>query len=411
MIESDEVAKMHGFNKDVIKKLLASRPQGAGVLDRNRTERMSYRGMTSISDDDLDNPHYEMYTMWEDDSVVSIIDNEIVRNAGPDKYPFFEMRKPILMALDTPVPHELFALGQVAPFLRLQYAGQDLENAKMDSIFDIVYPTWLASIDSFGKDYLPLLRRNFRGLHGVTGNPFVALAQAQKGDKSLVATYEQINIERLINMTIGSSDIISGVSEKKDTTLGEIMTQVEQANYRFDLSVRLLKDFSLKELLLMMADRNQQYVADEKLIRVFDEDGQLIREKITPDNLIPTAGLDVMVKTSPVSGNRMVWAQNLLRFLDIINKTGGRYPKIVKEIGKALGLDNPEDYIDDPTQKVVQLIAQASQEGLLKTKEQLAVVMNQILTILAPPPEGSAFQGQPPQATNEEALARQVGAM
>src|SRR3990167_6395076 len=94
MIESDEVAKMHGFNKDVIKKLLASRPQGAGVLDRNRTERMSYRGMTTISDDDMDNPHYEMYTMWEDDSVVSIIDNEIVRNAGPDKYPFFEMRKP-----------------------------------------------------------------------------------------------------------------------------------------------------------------------------------------------------------------------------------------------------------------------------------------------------------------------------
>lgn len=407
MIENKEIADMHGFDVKAVKKLLDSKPGGTITEDSNRTERMAYRNMTTVNDDDIYNPHYEMWTMWEDDSVVSIIDNEVIRNAGPDKYPFFEMRKPILMALDTPIPHELFALGQIEPILRLQYYAQDLENAKLDSIFDMVYPGWVASIDSFGKDYLPVLRRNMRGLHGCVGNPQFAIAQMQKTDRSLVATNEQVNIERLLNMTLGSADILSGQPSSKQDTATEIMSQIEQSNYRFDLSIRLLKDFSLKELLLMMADRNTQYSPDNKLIRTFGESGEIMREQISASDLI--GHLDVIVKTSPVQGNRMVWAQNLLRFLDVINKTGGRYPKLVQEIGKALGIDNTEDYVDDPAQKAVQLIAQAAQEGLLQNPQQAALVLKEVFNVLAPPPQGSAMPGQVPQATNEMDIARQEG--
>ncbi len=407
MIDKPEIAKMHGWDTKEVKALIDSKPNGAGTLDKNRVERMSYRGMQSVSDDDYSNPHYEMHTMWEDDAVVSIIDNKIVRNVGSDNFPFHEMRKPIVMALDTPVPHELFALGQVRPILRLQYYAQDLENAKLDSIFDLVYPGYFVNIDQISQDYFDVLRNNMRGLHPCIGNPDTVVRPIQKQDKSLVATNEQINLERLINMVLGSSDIISGISERKDTTLGEIQSQIEQANFRFDLSVRLLKDFSHKELLLMMIDRNTQYAPDEKLIRVMGSGGEVIRASIKPENLI--GNFDVLVKTSPMMGNKMVYAQNLVRFLDILNKDNGQHPDLVRQIGQALGLDNSEDYIRNPIQEVIQMIVQAAQEGLLQNGQQAALVLKAVLDKLAPPPQGGTIPGPLPRATNEIDLARQGG--
>lgn len=408
MVEKTEIAELHGWDKAKVLDVVNKKPNGAGELDRNRTERMAFRGMRTVSDDDYGNPHYEMYTMWEDDAVVSIIDNEIVRNVGPDKFPFYEMRKPIVMALDTPVPHELFALGQIKPILRLQYYAQDLENAKLDSIMDLVYPGYFASIDQVDKDYINILRRNMRGLHVCSGNPMTAIASIQKSDKSLVATNEQINLERLINMTLGSSDIISGQPQAKgDATATEIMSQIEQANFRFDLSIRLLKDFSHKELLLMTIDRNAQYAPDEKLIRVMNEDGQPIRLNITPDNLI--GNFDVMVKTSPVQGNKLVWAQNLIKFLDILNNDNGQHPDLVRQIGQALGIDSAQDYIKNPAQEALAIIVQAGQEGLLENGEQAALVLKAVLDKLAPPPQGSSMPGPLPGATNEMDLARQQG--
>jgi hypothetical protein len=406
MVENPEIAEFHGWDKKAVMKLIETK-RGAGQLDRNRTERMAYRGMTTVESDDYDNPHYEMFTMWEDDSVISIIENDIVRNVGPDKFPFYEMRKPIVMALDTPVPHEMFALGQIKPILRLQYYAQDLENAKLDSILDIVYPGYFANIEQVDKEYINVLRRNMRGLHPCVGNPDTAIRPIQKTDKSLVATNEQVNLERLINMTLGSSDIISGQPSSKQDTATEIMSQIEQANFRFDLSIRLLKDFSHKELLLMMIDRNTQFCPEEKAVRIVGPEGELIRKTITPDMLI--GNIDVMVKTSPMMGNKLAWAQNLIRFLDILNQDNGQHPELVRQIGQALGLDNAEDYIANPAQEALQIIVQASQEGLLQNGEQAALVLKAVLDKLAPPPKGGAIPGPLPGATNAEDVARQTG--
>lgn len=404
MVEDPKIAQMHGWDKKAVMDILKNKSGGTGDLDRNRTERMAYRGMNQVGNDDMDNPHYEMFTMWEDDSVVSIIDNEIVRNCGPDKFPFFEMRKPIVMALDTPVPHELFALGQVKPVLRLQYYAQDLENAKLDSIFDKVYPGYCASLDSFDKGYIDILRNNMRGLHPVLGNPAMAIAPIQKTDASTIATNEQANVERLINMTLGSSDIISGMSSSKGgETATEISSQIEQANYRFDLSIRLLKDFSHKELLMMMIDRNSQYCPDEKLIRVTGEDGEMIRAKVTPDNLV--GQMDVVVKTSPIMGNRAVYAANLLKFLQILNQDNGQHPEIIRALAENLGIENAAKIIQNPIKEVIQMAQQAQQEGLLESPQQAALLLKAILDKLSPPPQGGG--GNIPQPVNETQVAMQ----
>ncbi len=405
MIDRPEIAELHGWDVSKLKKFLASKPNGTGKIDDTRSERMGYRGMASIGDDDMANPHYEMYTMWEDDSVVSIIDTEVVRNCGPDKYPFYEMRKPIVQALDTPVPHELFCLGQVKPILRLQYYAQDLENAKLDNILDVVYPGYFANINQIDKDYINILRRNMRGLHPCTDNPATVIAPIQKVDKSVIATNEQINLERLLNMTLGSSDIMSGISEKKDTTLGEIQTQVEQANFRFDLSIRLLKDYSQKELLMMMIDRNTQYAPERKMIRGQGEQGEVEREEITPDNLF--GNFDVLVKTSPMMGNKLAYAQNMIRFLDILNNDNGQHPDLVKEIGKALGLEDAFNYIKNPLQDIAMLISQAVSEGLITNVQQAALILNQVLSIAAPPPQGSRIPGPLPGATDTKDIVRE----
>lgn len=398
--------------EDVLKRF----PHGYGDPEENRNERMNYNNLSQVSPDP-DAPRYVMWTMFENDWWVSKIGDTVVRNK---ENPFGDNKIPIVSAMDTPVPHEHTAIGQIEPIIKLQYYANDLENLKLDFLMKSINPGSLISHESFldSQAYM----NDPDGIHVVKGNPLLARVVNQSPNSNLInGTQEQINLERLIDKTLGQNDISRGQGKAGADTATEVVSLIEQANFRFDLSVRLLKNESLLPLLDMMAERNIMFFPYEKEIRVYDDNGEAEFMSIPVSALI--GNYRFKMKSNPAQGNKMAYAQTLIRFLDVINASGGQNPNMTREIAKYLEIENLDELLDNPVEDAVGMVVQASQEGLLANSQQAALVLSKVLEILAPPGSriaqkigkmqapgrtGGAMRGPIPMAQDNRGVVRQM---
>ena len=372
-----------------VEDILRRMPGGSGEVDRNRTGRMGKSRMVS-ENTDKHAPRYEMFTMFENDWWVSIIENTVVRNS---ENPFGDNKIPIVGAIDTPVPHEHFAIGQIEPIIKLQYYENDIENLKLDYLVKSINPGSLISQESFLD--AAAYQNDPDGIHVVRGNPANAYALIQRAASApFNSTNEQINIERLIDKVLGQSDVSRGQSSGGKDTATEIVSMIEQANFRFDLSVRLLKNESLIPLLDMIASRDQMFWPFEKEIKTYDQDGNPEFINVPVSTLI--GNWRFKIKTNPARGNKLAFAQNLMKFLNVVGADGGQHPELVKEIGKYLEIDNMSEMLANPAMDAVKLVVQAQNEGLLANSQQAALILSKVVEILAPPGSGisKAMQGQ-----------------
>jgi hypothetical protein len=395
------------LDKTKVAEILKRMPGGSGEIDRNRTNRMGKSRMIS-ENTDKHAPRYEMYTMFENDWWVSSIEGEVIRNKAN---PFGDNKIPIVGAFDTPVPHEHFAIGQIEPIIKLQYYLNDIENLKLDFLMKAINPGALINQESFLDT--AAFQNDPDGIHVVKGNPNAAYALIQRPNANAFnATNEQINIERYIDKTLGQSDVSRGQSSRGKDTATEIVSLIEQANYRFDLSVRLLKNESLVPMLDMMASRNQRFWPYEKEIKTYDQDGNPEFLNVPVSNLI--GNWRFKIKTNPARGNKMAFSQTLIRFLDVLNADSGRHPELVKEIAKYLELSDVDKYVQNPAEDAVKMVVQAANEGLLANSQQAALILSKVVEILAPPgsPINQAMgksMGNSPMPADSEDMAAQIG--
>ena len=390
------------LDKSKVDELLKRMPQGSGQIDRNRTNRMGKSRMIS-ENTDKNAPRYEMYTMFEHDWWVSVIEDTVVRN---EANPFGDNKIPIVGAFDTPVPHEHFAIGQIEPIIKLQYYLNDIENLKLDFLVKAINPGALISQESFLDP--AAFQNDPDGIHVVKGNPNNAYALIQRPNANAFnSTQEQLNIERFIDKVLGQSDVNRGQSSRGKDTATEIVSLIEQANFRFDLSVRLLKNESLVPLLDMMANRNMMFWPFEKEVKSYDENGEPEFINVPVSNLI--GNWRFKIKTNPARGNKLAFSQTLIRFLDVLNADNGRHPELVKEIARYLELSDVDKYVQNPAEDAVKMVVQAANEGLLANSQQAALVLSKVLEILAPPGSGinKSIAGSMPMAQDNMDIARQ----
>jgi len=393
------------LDKKAVDDIISRFPQGYGDLDEERRNRMAYNKLVESENRDKYAPKYVMWTMFEHDHWVSIIGNTIVSNK-PN--PFGDNKIPIVGAIDTPVPHEHVGIGQIEPIIKLNYCANDILNLGLDWLFKSINPGTLISEAEF------LDPRKFQndpdGIHMVKSNVNNAHKTVQMPNLNLgYMTDQQVNIERTIDKTLGQSDVSRGVSRTSKDTATEIVSLIEQANFRFDLSAKLLKHESLVPLLDMMAERNVMFFPYEKEIRKYTENGD--PEFMTMNVSQVIGRYRFKMKTNPAQGNKMAYAQTLIRFLDVINASGGQNPGLVMEIAKYLEIDNADEMLDNPAMDAVRMIVQAAQEGLLENGQQAALVLSGVLNQLAPPgsPNAQAVGSQLP-AEDSRGVAKQIGA-
>ncbi len=402
------------LDKKAVEDIIRRFPQGTGDVEKERRDRMSFNRMVETNHRDTYAPRYVMWTMFEPDWWVSIIENTIVRN---NENPYGDNKIPIAAAFDTPVPHEHMAIGQIEPIIKLQYYANDLENIKLDYLMKATNPGGLINQESFLDP--TKFQDDPDGIHLVKGDPRLAYMTTQNTNFNLTKTEnEQVNLERLMDKTLGQSDVSRGQSRTQQDTATEIVALIEQANFRFDLSIRLLKNESLTPMLELIASRNQLFWQHGKEIIEYDQSGQEQFIGIPVSRIIGDFRFKMLI--NPIQGNKFAYAQTLIRFLDVVNNSQGQNPNLVKEIAKFLQIDNFEQLMDDKAKQALLMIVQAAKEGLLENSKQASAVLGGVLNVLAPKgsPEAAAISattgtGKSSKAGNpaqdERGIAAQMG--
>jgi len=362
-----------GFYDKKAAKATLKKESGAGFLDKTRHNRLVTSGLAPVFAEDPRAPRYEMYTCWEDDWMIVEVDNEILYNG---ETPFEEQEIPIVGAVDTPVPHELFAFGQIKPILRMNYYANDILGLNLDNFYNIVSPGLL--VKRSANMNIANFENNPQGMHPV--DTLDALKSVERGSEQ-IDTMNNIGIlERMMNLTSGSGDVVRGLQASKgDQTAREVMALIGQANYRFDLSVKVFKEFSLRRLLKMLLWRNQGFMPMEKSIRIHGENG-IEYPILALDDVL--GNFDFDLKISPIQGDKIAWANNLIKFLDIVNIDQGQHPELVSQIGQALGVDASDQFTGNPALEAAAMIAAAQKDGLMNHKDP-AVRAKQAFTVLA----------------------------
>ena len=354
---------------------------GAGDINRERRERLQVLGRTENVFLDANTSRYEMFTMFEDDAIVTSIDSLLVRNGDN---PLFEQEIPILMAQDTPVPHELFAIGHAEPLIKTNHYMNDLINLEITNLQRIIHPGLLTSVDS--RINIDALKNNLSGIHPVRGNPATAIAPIVMGSNAIQGKFGRIELERLGDRVVGSDSVVGGQPQTRgDATATEIQTRIQQSSIRFNLSVLFLMESSLKPLIKKMLQRNHQFLPEEKRVRIFNQADTILLRR---DDLM--GNFDVSIKIAPLQGNKQAWASTLINFLNIASKTRGSNPGLVRRIAEALELEDVEELITDPGRNALQFILQAAQKGQLKNPDNIPKVLNQVMELLAPPGSNNA---------------------
>ena len=376
MNQKDKATGKPRFNNDAIKTVLTMEG-GVGNINRTRRERLKVLGRTENVFLDRHTSRYEMYTMFEDDSVVSDIGGHLIQN---NDNPFFEQEIPILMAQDTPVPNELFAIGHAEPLIKTNYYMDDLMNLELENLQRVINPGLIASVDS--RVNINALKENLSGIHPARGNAGAAVAPIQMGSGAIVGKSQRQELERLGDRAVGSDSFIGGQPQTRgDATLGEIERRLQQSNIRFNLSVLYLMESSLKPLISKMIKRNHQFLPQEKRVRVYGPKGSEIKF-LKRDDLMGT--FDVEIKIAPLQGNKQAWASTLINFLGIVGKTRGAFPGLTRRIAEALELEDVEELIKDPGRDALILILEAQRRGLLNDPAQTGKVLNAVIETLAP---------------------------
>ena len=252
----------------------------------------------------------ELIEYWEDEKVITVANRGIV--IRDEANPYRHGKKPFVRIVDQSVPHEFLGIGELEPIETLQYELNDRRNQRMDNITLVLNRMWKvkngANVD---EDEL------VSDAGGVVHTDDMAGIEAlQMPDVTSSSYNEETLIKGDIQQTTGVSDFTRGVGSESlgnDTATGISLIQ-EAGNARFKLKIRNL-EAGIEEIGRMMVSLNEQFLTEEKSIRVLGDEG-IEWTTIKPDDM--RGNFDVMVQSgSTLPSNEAVERKQTMEMFQI----------------------------------------------------------------------------------------------
>ena len=314
---------------------------GGSQIEDYKAQRYANVGLSTPSKDKKDES-VEILEYWEDNRVITLADRkEVIRN-GKNPY---NCGKPFIALVDQIVPHEFYGIGEIEQIESLQYELNDWRNHRMDSKTLTMNPMWWVPP---GYDLDDFIAEPGTVLSGPQPPQIIPV----KGDQTSDYREEEI-IKGDIQTTTGVSDYSRGIESapgiSNETATGITLIQ-EAANMRFRMKVMLIEEMAIKELGLMMLKLNQQFMSEEKVIRITGEDGYEWKT-ITPDDI--KGEYDIMVEAgSSQPMNESLRRKTALDLLALFANDPDLSPEgrieLKKSVMEAHGVKNPDKYFMNP---------------------------------------------------------------
>jgi peptidoglycan hydrolase CwlO-like protein len=235
-----------------------------------KVEKSSYEKDRKVSvggeyqDEKIDEA--ELWQMWEADGNIITYSPQLSKVIRTQKQPYWHGKLGFILINDTRVPREVYGKGEIEPIEKLQHAANTITNQRIDNINFILNPMWKVTGEVNDAELVP------------SQGGIVHLQQgedAKQVEMQPVTTAAYNELEFLRNQiqdTLGITDYIKGMQTPQQT-LGEVEVKTEQAGARIAAKIRLLEDMGLKELGQFVLDLYQQFITDEKVVRITGDRG------------------------------------------------------------------------------------------------------------------------------------------
>lgn len=307
-------------------------------------------GKTRYSDSDIKSPQdisdkhsrrVLLYEYWEDDRIIVLAEEKIVIRDEPN--PYDHMRKPFVMARTCPMGNQICGKGLMEMIGGLQNELNDVRNQRMDNLTLALNRMYIVAKDAdidLGEDgIIPstpggVIQSNYPGgiipleMPNITGQAFK----------------ESYDIVENIEETLGNYNYSRGKESSSRETATGILSLQEVANIRFKMMIMILCRSLVGKAAALMADLNEQYITDDKVIRLTGT----TFEKIPVDEIVGRYDYEP-VGASLEGLSKYARLEQLLRFRQVFS-TNELFDlvKFDKELLDLLNFKNAGDYFKQP---------------------------------------------------------------
>ncbi len=306
----------------------------------------------------------EIWEMWDRDGLTVMAAGEVVIREQAN--PFWHGLKPFIALKDSVVPHEFYGKGEIEPVIKLQHALNTVQNQIMDNRTQVLMNMW--KVTGENVDESELIYRPNGVIHLST--EFEKVDPIVPPDLTGNAQKDLQFIKSDIQQALGIYDYTKGAESGVNKTATGIGLVQEAANARFAHKIQLLEE-ALKELGTMVLALYQQFITDEKVIRIVGKKGEefvrVIPAEIAGDyDCVPQAGsttpVDKQKDKEDVMNLYSIFAQEPYENLKL---------ELKRKILKKFGMQELEDALDTDIEEWTQKMVQSQEQEQVMAEEQM----------------------------------------
>lgn len=312
-------------------------------------------------DETVDN--IEIWEMWDKDGLTVMAAGEIIIREQAN--PFWHGKKPFIALNDSIIPQEFYGKGEIEPVIKLQHALNTIQNQIIDNRTQILMNMW--KITGENVDESELIYRPNGVIH--LSNEYEKVEPIIPPDLTGNAQKDVSLIKSDIQQALGIYDYTKGAETGANKTATGIGLVQEAANARFKHKIQLLEE-AIKEVGEMVLALYQQFITDEKVIRVVGKKGEEFIRVLPKDiageyDCVPEAGSTLMVDKDKER-------EEIMNLYAIFSTQPFENLKMemMKKMLEKFGMENLKDSLDKDIEEWTQtMIAQQEQEQAMAEQQ------------------------------------------
>jgi hypothetical protein len=315
--------------------------------DEPLRDRMASIDMDTSGADSTRKP-VEVLEFWLDDGrVITMANRRAILRVSPN--PFDHGEKPFARIVDHLAEHEFYGVGEIEVIEGLVDLRNVIANSRVDNLRMVLQAMFFVDTSALVdlKD-LQLRPGGFVRVNTQQGGLDNVIKRIEMGDVTPTAFVETEQIDNAIERITGVSNYTMGQDSPSanDTATGVNLLQ-QAGDIRFALKSRLMELMGLKDVARQWGANCQQFITEEKLLRLFGPRGVLDFMPLSPESIQGSFDFDIEVSSATqTEGRKRFESMSLLQTLS------GYIPQgvmaMVEDVLEAFGKKDIDKYMNPP---------------------------------------------------------------
>lgn len=342
---------------------------GGESFSRGREDRLAEIGMTgdmpeifSQSRDEglRDKKEFELLHWWENNRHAMLINRDKCIYDGPSPY-WRHRKKPFIVSSFDRLPNEFYGQSAIEILYDLQEEENTIHNQRSDNVNFIINKMWKVRRGA-DIDDSELISRP----HGIIHvDRMDDVEELQMQDVAASSFNQQNFVSHIMENTLATPPVIRGADSAGDKTATETLKQTTNAGMRFDVKILLFRSLDIKRLAYLMDMNNQQFINEERLVRIGVDKGMKWR-MITPGDLIGERDYRPAGANVDPAANKEVRREQLSHMMQFFMQTGVPfvdYYKLIEEWLQSFDIENAEKFLVPQQEAMQQMLLMQQMMG------------------------------------------------